>query len=42
MDLTDEVRARDEKLKSPFRNPFIMGTVGVVIGILVTGIALRK
>ena len=30
-----------EQLGSPFRNPFIMVTVGVVLGIVVTGVALK-
>lgn len=29
------------KLNSPLRNPFVIGTVGVLIGILVTGLATK-
>lgn len=41
-DLYWQVEESNKKLSSPFRNPFIMTTVGVVIGIIVTGYALRK
>jgi hypothetical protein len=38
-DLESQVSDQNQKLQSPFRNPFIMTTVGVVLGILVIGIA---
>jgi len=40
--LNQRVDELNGKLESPIRNPFIMTTVGVVIGIIVGGIALRK
>ncbi len=40
--LTYEVREAQDKLQSPFRNPFVMTTVGVVLGLVVGGIFLRK
>jgi hypothetical protein len=33
---------RDEKLRSPIRNPFVMTAVGVLVGIIATGYALKK
>lgn len=39
--LNSELVETRSKLESPFRNPFIMTTVGVVLGILVTGFALK-
>lgn len=40
-DLSNQVQEANEKLQSPFRNPFIVGTVGVALGILIMGIALK-
>lgn len=37
----NEVTDLQDKLDSPFRNPFIMGTIGVVLGIVVTGLATK-
>jgi len=39
--LNAELFNTQKKLESPLRNPFIMGTVGIVIGILVMGIAQK-
>lgn len=41
VELNSELQDANSKLQSPVRNPFIMTTVGVLIGILVTGIALK-
>lgn len=40
-DLSSQLEDKNSQLQSPFRNPFIMGTVGVLIGIVVTGYALK-
>jgi hypothetical protein len=39
--LRTELETANQKLESPLRNPFIMATVGVLIGIAVTGFALK-
>ncbi len=39
--LRNELGKANSKLESPLRNPFIMTTVGVLIGIAVTGFALK-
>jgi hypothetical protein len=36
-----ELEDKEKQLGSWYRNPFTMGTVGVIIGIVVTGYALR-
>jgi hypothetical protein len=36
-----ELDEAQSKLQSPFRNPFIMTTVGVILGLVVGGIALK-
>lgn len=41
-DLYWKLDEAEKKLQSPTRNPFIMATVGLVLGIIVTGIALRN
>lgn len=41
VDLKFDLDAANAQLNSPFRNPFIMATVGVVIGIVVTGLATK-
>lgn len=42
VELNKLVDEQNKKLESPTRNPFIMTTVGVVLGLIVGGIALRK
>jgi len=37
-----ELEKRNSQLQSPLRNPFVMGMVGVLVGIVVTGYALRS
>lgn len=39
--LNSQIQTKDKQLESTFRNPFVMTTLGVVLGILVTGYALR-
>lgn len=39
--LVGQVEDANKKLQSPTRNPFVVGTVGILIGILVTGVALK-
>ena len=41
-DLSNQLEDKNSQLQSPFRNPFVMTAVGVVIGILVTGYALKQ
>ena len=40
-ELNAGLRDAEAKLQSPLRNPFVMTAVGVVLGILVTGIAVK-
>jgi hypothetical protein len=35
--LEKDVKDRDEKLSSPLRNPFVMATAGVLLGLVVAG-----
>jgi len=39
--LTFELRQKDEQLSAWYRNPFTMATIGVLLGIVATGIALK-
>jgi hypothetical protein len=40
-DLYAQVEEKNAQLQSPLRNPFVMGAIGALIGIAVTGYALR-
>lgn len=41
VDLKFDLDAANAKLNSPLRNPFFIGTVGVLIGLVVAGIATK-
>lgn len=41
-DLSSQLYEREQQLQAWYRNPFVTGTIGVLIGIVVTGYALKK
>lgn len=40
--MTEKVIERDDQLSAWYRNPFVVGVIGVLIGGIATGYALKK